>query len=102
MYAGKIVESAAVDVMFEEPLHPYTRGLLGSIPSEEIIMERKKLNEIPGIVPNLAELPPGCPFHPRCQEKTEICAREVPRLAEPTKDRQIACWLYPPEARGKK
>ncbi len=96
MYAGKIVESAVVDAMFEEPLHPYTRGLLGSIPSEEIILERKKLNEIPGIVPNLAELPPGCPFHPRCQEEMEICAREIPRLFEPTKDRQIACWLYPP------
>ena len=97
MYAGRVVECGDVNTIFEDPLHPYTRGLLCSIPSEEIILERKKLNEIPGIVPNLAELPPGCSFHPRCREKMEICTREIPRLVESKKDHQIACWFYPPE-----
>jgi oligopeptide/dipeptide ABC transporter ATP-binding protein len=96
MYAGKIAESGHVDAIFEDPLHPYSQGLLGSIPSEEIIMERRKLNEIPGIVPNLAELPPGCPFHPRCRDGVALCLREIPPLLEPKEDHKIACWLYPP------
>jgi oligopeptide/dipeptide ABC transporter ATP-binding protein len=97
MYAGKIVECGDVNAIFEEPLHPYTRGLLGSIPSEEIIIKKKKLKEIPGIVPNLAEIPPGCAFHPRCPEEMDICTKEIPWLFEPKKDHKTACWLYPPE-----
>ena len=95
MYAGKIVECGDVNVIFEEPLHPYTKGLLGSIPSEEIIINKKRLHEIPGIVPNLADIPPGCPFHTRCLEKMEVCTMKIPLLFEPKKDHQTACWLYP-------
>ena len=97
MYTGKIVESGDVNTIFEDPLHPYTRGLLGSIPSEEIIINKQKLNEIPGIVPSLTELPPGCPFHPRCKEAMEICMQEPPWLFEPQEGHGVACWLYPPE-----
>jgi len=97
MYTGKIVESGDVDTIFEDPLHPYTRGLLGSIPSEEIIINKQKLNEIPGIVPSLTELPPGCPFHPRCKEAMETCMHEPPWLFEPQESHGVACWLYPPD-----
>ncbi len=97
MYTGRIVERSDVDAIFEDSLHPYTKGLLGSVPSEDIIVNKKKLQEIKGIVPNLAELPPGCPFHPRCPEKMDICIEKIPRLFEPKKDHEVACWLYPPE-----
>ncbi len=97
MYTGKIVESADVDTVFESPLHPYTRGLLGSIPSEEIIINKQKLNEIPGIVPSLTELPPGCPFHPRCKKAMDVCVQKPPWLFEPRSGHRVACWLYPPD-----
>ena len=97
MYTGRIVERSDVDAIFEDSLHPYTKGLLGSVPSEDIIVNKKKLQEIKGIVPNLAELPSGCPFHPRCPEKMDICIKKIPRLFEPKKDHEVACWLYPPE-----
>lgn len=97
MYTGKIVESGDVNTIFEDPLHPYTRGLLGSIPSEEIIINKRKLNEIPGIVPSLTELPTGCPFHPRCKEAMEICMQEPPWLFELQEGHGLACWLYPPD-----
>ncbi|MBW1699219.1 MAG: ABC transporter ATP-binding protein [Deltaproteobacteria bacterium] len=98
MYTGKIVESGDVNVIFEQPLHPYTQGLLGSVPSEEIIINKKKLHEIPGVVPNLTELPAGCPFHPRCSQKMTICTEKTPRLFEPQKGHEVACWLYPPDS----
>jgi peptide/nickel transport system ATP-binding protein len=94
MYTGKIVESGDVYTMFEEPLHPYTRGLLGSIPSEEMIINKRKLNEIPGIVPGLTELPPGCPFNPRCKETMAICTQQIPGLFEPRQNHKVACWRY--------
>ena len=97
MYTGKIVESGDVDTIFEDPLHPYTRGLLGSIPSEEIIINKQKLKEIPGIVPSLTELPQGCPFHPRCTATMELCPQRAPGLFEPKAHRRVACWLYPPQ-----
>jgi len=97
MYTGKIVESGEVYTIFEDSFHPYTLGLLGSIPSEEIIINKQKLNEIPGIVPSLTELPPGCPFHPRCSEAMEICMQKPPWLFQTQKGHQVACWLYPPD-----
>jgi len=78
MYAGKIVEQASVDDIFETPAHPYTRGLLDSIPS--IDDERERLRTIPGMLPNPAALPPGCRFAPRCFWRIPACAAGTPPL----------------------
>ena len=78
MYAGKIVEQAPVDDLFETPAHPYTRGLLDSIPS--IDDERERLRTIPGMLPNPAALPPGCRFAPRCFWRIPACAATTPPL----------------------
>ena len=69
MYAGRIVEQAPVADIFETPCHPYTLGLLGSIPSDRAIREKSRLTEIKGMVPALTDMPSGCPFHPRCPEE---------------------------------
>jgi peptide/nickel transport system ATP-binding protein len=78
MYAGKIVERAGVDDLFEKPAHPYTRGLLGSIPA--IDETRSRLRTIPGMLPNPAALPPGCRFAPRCAWQIAACAAAAPPL----------------------
>jgi peptide/nickel transport system ATP-binding protein len=90
MYAGRIVEYATVSQMFELPHHPYTRGLLQSITT--IASDRgKKLYSINGSIPGLADLPPGCQFHPRCPFATERCKMESPLLRE-VNNRHTACW----------
>lgn len=88
MYAGRVVEEAGVCDLFEQPLHPYTEGLLTCIP--RIDRPRGKLCVIRGTVANLAELPRGCRFHPRCAHAREICTREEPSLAE-RNGRRVAC-----------
>ncbi|MBN1266827.1 MAG: ABC transporter ATP-binding protein [Anaerolineales bacterium] len=96
MYAGRIVEQAAVDDLFDEPLHPYTRGLMGSIPRLGEVRDR--LDVIPGTVPNLINLPPGCRFAPRCRErvvrKMAICTQREPDLLPTRKGHLVRCWLY--------
>ena len=95
MYMGKIVEEALVEDLFLEPLHPYTHGLLESIPwmGRKIKSGRKQLQEIPGMVPSLLEIPEGCRFHPRCPRVMDICRKEEPSLVQ--KDsRQVLCWLW--------
>jgi oligopeptide/dipeptide ABC transporter ATP-binding protein len=95
MYTGKVVEEALVEDLFLEPLHPYTQGLLGSIPwiGRKMEASRKQLQEIPGMVPSLLELPDGCRFHPRCPRMMEICRKEEPPLVQ--KDgRRVLCWLW--------
>ena len=96
MYAGEIVEYADVEPIFDKPLHPYTQGLIGSIPVLGKVVDR--LEVIPGLVPNLIDLPPGCRFEPRCllREKygLEVCARRKPELVEVAKDHTVRCWLY--------
>ncbi len=94
MYAGRIVEQAPVADIFETPCHPYTLGLLGSIPSDRAIREKSRLTEIKGMVPALTDMPSGCPFHPRCPRKMDICAEKTPGLFTPASGRQVACWLY--------
>ena len=94
MYAGKMVEAGQAFTIFEEPQHPYTRGLLGSVPK---IGERSKgggryLQEISGIVPNLYELPGGCSFHPRCPEAMAICRKETPELIDLGESHWVRCW----------
>jgi oligopeptide/dipeptide ABC transporter ATP-binding protein len=96
MYAGRIVEQADVNTLFEEPVHPYTRGLMGSIPILGKVMD--KLEVIPGSVPNLIDLPPGCRFAPRCRSrvdhKLELCTRVEPDLITYRQGHQVRCWLY--------
>ena len=94
MYAGKIVEEGLVADIFENPCHPYTQGLLGSIPSERAIREKSKLTEITGMVPGLLDLPPGCTFHPRCPKKLDICEQKTPGFFEPASGHRVACWLF--------
>jgi len=92
MYAGRVVEYGSVEDIFERPLHPYTRGLLASMPV--LGTRRKRLTTIPGNVPNPADLPAGCPFHPRCSEMNNDtkCANEHPRLLETQPHHWVACW----------
>ena len=96
MYAGQIVEQTNVDDLFEKPLHPYTRGLIASIPVLGKVMD--KLDVIPGSVPNLVNLPPGCRFAPRCRAREQyglsICTDQMPGLVEARPDHQVRCWLY--------
>ncbi len=96
MYAGQIVEQAEVNALFDAPLHPYTQGLLGSIPVLGEFKER--LAVIPGSVPNLINLPPGCRFAPRCQARMKyglkICEQEMPDLQEIVPGHRVRCWLY--------
>lgn len=96
MYTGKVVEEAPVEDLFREPLHPYTRGLLGSIPwmGRKLETGRRQLQEIPGIVPSLLEMPDGCRFHPRCSRAMDICRKEEPPLIEPNDRRRVLCWLW--------
>ena len=96
MYAGYIVEQADVQPLFEKPLHPYTQGLIGSIPILGKLKER--LEVIPGTVPNLVNLPVGCRFAPRCRARTEyalsICTEKEPGLFAYSPDHLVRCWLY--------
>jgi peptide/nickel transport system ATP-binding protein len=95
MYAGRKVEEAPVDALFARPLHPYTKGLLGSIPRLADAAEgRKRLAEIPGMVPSLKEAVPGCLFAPRCPHATAHCAAEYPPLEEETPGHSVACWEW--------
>ena len=89
MYCGKIVESADVRAIFHNPLHPYTRQLLASVP--RLGAEQNRLQEIPGIVPSLYALPPGCDFHPRCAEAVEACKLRLPPLLEREPGHWVAC-----------
>jgi len=92
MYAGQIVEEADVKQLFDEPKHPYTRGLLGSMPSLNTNQER--LDAIPGAVPLLQEMPKGCRFAPRCSEAMEICREKNPELLSISNTQTCRCWLY--------
>lgn len=92
MYAGKIVEQASVENLFAEPLHPYTQGLIGSIPI--LGRKKKRLDIIPGVVPNLINLPEGCVFASRCSHRMEICEKEMPELIVQKPNHEVRCWLY--------
>ena len=92
MYAGYIVEIGTTKKIFANPDHPYTRGLMRAIP--KIIEDRKRLDIIPGSVPNLIEPPLGCRFHPRCKYHTDICKECEPPLKEVEKNHHVACHHY--------
>jgi oligopeptide/dipeptide ABC transporter ATP-binding protein len=96
MYAGRIVEESDVETIFAEPKHPYTLGLIGSVPVLGLVKD--KLDVIPGSVPNLVNLPPGCQFAPRCRARIEhnleICTKEEPQLKPIAPGHTVRCWLY--------
>jgi peptide/nickel transport system ATP-binding protein len=91
MYAGDVSETATVRELFRGPLHPYTAGLLASVPKAE---QREELSMIPGAVPNLIRPPEGCRFHPRCPKRMEVCEREKPPTVEHSPGHWVACHLY--------
>lgn len=95
MYAGRVVEEAMVGDLFREPLHPYTKGLLGSVPvlGAKFKGDSRSLDEIPGTVPSLFNLPGGCAFHPRCPAAMDICRKEIPPQTDRGPNRRVSCWL---------
>ena len=96
MYAGQIIEQADIETVFEKPMHPYTQGLIGSVPVLGQVQDQ--LAVIPGSVPNLVDMPPGCRFAPRCQAREEndleICNRLEPELDSINGSHTVRCWLY--------
>jgi len=95
MYAGEIVESGPVLDLFRSPLHPYTIGLMKSIPTLKPTQGKlSKLNEIPGVVPSLSQIPSGCPFHPRCPSAETRCKTEKPKLKKIANEYSVSCWLH--------
>jgi peptide/nickel transport system ATP-binding protein len=94
MYAGKVVESSAVETIFTDPRHPYTQGLLESIPARCVksLAREDHLKTIPGSVPSLYDLTPGCSFHDRCSYAMEICAKKGPQLLEIESGHFVSCW----------
>ncbi len=94
MYAGKKVEEATVEALFEKPLHPYTRGLMASMPAVIGLGAKTdaRLTEIPGMVPSLTNLPPGCAFAPRCRMAIDRCSAEYPPLEDYGDHHFAACW----------
>ncbi len=93
MYAGRVIERCAVAQLFSEPQHPYTIGLLGSIP--QLHLDQERLSAIEGFVPDAAAMPAGCRFHPRCPFAIERCFKEIPPLTEINTGHHAACWRAP-------
>ena len=99
MYAGNIVEEASTVETFNDPKHPYTVGLMSSVPRADKKREKEiKLETIPGTVPNLITPPSGCRFHPRCKFAMDICSLKKPKLVEISKNHKVACFLYSDES----
>jgi oligopeptide/dipeptide ABC transporter ATP-binding protein len=90
MYAGSVVENGVTSEMLDQPLHPYTKGLVNSIPK----LTGEQFQGIDGQVPDYLNPPPGCRFHPRCDRRMEICFREFPEMTQVKENRSVVCWLY--------
>ena len=93
MYAGRIVEISPVKDLFDSPQHPYSRGLLQSVPTIKLD-EREELFKMPGEPPDLSNPPSGCRFHPRCSEAMPICSTTKPKMVNVSSERLVHCWLY--------
>ena len=92
MYAGKIAEIGPTQVVIHDPQHPYTQGLIKALPGS--LQPGSRLNQIPGMMPTLTDIPPGCAFHPRCTISDTICRMEVPALiSRHDHDHMIACHV---------
>lgn len=92
MYSGRLVEESPVGPLFREPLHPYTQGLLASLP--RLDEPGSRLSPIAGTVPSLLALPRGCHFHPRCPKAFAPCSQEIPPLVARGDGRRVRCWLH--------
>jgi peptide/nickel transport system ATP-binding protein len=90
MYAGKIVEEGTTEQIFGDPLHPYTQFLINSLPK---FGDKNVRHSVPGSPPSLADVPAGCPFHPRCPHALEICTQQMPGFSYPDENHKVACWL---------
>jgi len=90
LYAGRVVEIGPTQQIIENPQHPYTQGLLQALP--QMAGGANRLNQIPGMMPSLFDMPPGCPFEPRCQEKLARCKHEIPTLRELESGTHVACF----------
>jgi len=97
MYAGKIVEEATTERIFAQPLHPYTQFLINSLPK---FGDKGMRDSVPGSPPSLADLPTGCPFHPRCPQVKDICRRQMPDFTQVDENHKVACWLVGEELHG--
>jgi oligopeptide transport system ATP-binding protein len=99
MYLGRLAETAAAADLYRDPLHPYTRALLSAVPIPDPQVERRRQRILlSGEPPSPDQLLAGCPFHSRCAQRLEVCARHTPRLREAAPGHQVACFLYhPPE-----
>ena len=100
MYAAKMAEVGTAKEVFANPKHPYTQGLLKSVPN--IKMDKEELYKMNGEPPNLLKPPSGCRFHPRCPHAMEICKKQEPPFDEVGKNHLASCWLYTAEGKGKK
>ncbi len=98
MYAGKIVEQAPTDKIFGEPAHPYTQYLINSLPK---FGDKSTRESVPGSPPSLANLPSGCPFHPRCPHVMEVCKQQMPGFTQLAPTHKVACWLFGEGENGK-
>jgi peptide/nickel transport system ATP-binding protein len=96
MYAAKVAEEASALELYKEPLHPYTQGLLRSIPRIDLAATvKRRLETIPGVVPTIrGDIPPGCRFAPRCPHAMAVCTEKDPVLKEVKPGHKVACWLY--------
>jgi peptide/nickel transport system ATP-binding protein len=90
MYAGKIVEESSTETIFGAPVHPYTQYLINSLPK---FGDKTPRESVPGSPPSLADLPDGCPFHPRCPHALDICTQQMPGYTKLGPDHRVACWL---------
>jgi len=90
MYAGVMIEESTVERVFEEPLHPYTQYLINSLPK---FGDKSVRESAPGSPPSLANLPSGCPFHPRCPHAMDVCLQEMPEVVDVGENHRVACWL---------
>jgi len=98
MYAGVMIEEAAVERVFEKPLHPYTQYLIESLPK---FGDKSLKKSAPGSPPSLAELPGGCPFHPRCPHAMDVCVQKMPDIVTIGEDHKVACWLVEGDRDGR-
>lgn len=98
MYAGQVVEYADVYTLFKNPKHPYTIGLLNSLPRHDV--EEQKLEPISGNVPSIRDMPQGCRFAPRCPAATDLCRERLPELVKDDNGNDVRCWIYTDEWDG--
>jgi len=94
MYTGHVVEHSSAESLFSDPLHPYTKGLMRSVPRLSAGSRGERLYAIPGAVPTPRDMPQGCTFHPRCPEVMDICRRECPKDFDPYPGHRVRCWRY--------